>query len=335
MLPISFLAVVALSGSISSGECRPPKDSSEAKLLAFFAAPIAFSPSGHAERLAPGAVRLSFELTYVPTPSADIRRSSYCQRKSENTDLSPVFPRPRLAIGLPGGLYVEGSYLPPITVLDATPNLGSVALGWVHPLRALAGGGSTWLTLRGHATFGEVKGPITCSSDAIQSSNPSAVCYGDSPSDDAYKPNMIGGEGILGWTGAGRFAGYVGVGYTSIKPRLLVHFLSLNNVLDDTQVLLDDSRIAAFVGGRVRLSPRHRVHCRALLGAEGCHDPSHRRELDAARRALTLRGAATEGTIEFTVASRSWRCPALAPAPWRFVAIAWDARGRNGVPGPV
>ncbi len=256
MISVPLLAVIALTGSLSSGECRPPKDSSEAKLLAFFAAPIAFSPSGHAERLAPGAVRLSFDVTYVPTPGADIRRSSYCQRKSENTDLSPVFPRPRLAIGLPGGLFVEGSYLPPITVLEATPNLGSIALGWSHALRSVGDGSSTWLTLRGHATFGEVKGAITCSSDAIQQTNPSLVCYGDAPSDDTYKPNMIGGEGILGWTGAGRLAGYVGAGYTSIKPRFFVHFLGLNNVLDDTRVLLDDSRISAFAGGRIRFTPR-------------------------------------------------------------------------------
>ena len=98
-----FLALVASTGSVASvDECRPPKDSSEAKLLAFFAAPIAFSPAGHAERLAPGAVRLSFDLTYVPKPGADISRASFCNRKSENTSLSPVFPRPRLAVGLPG-----------------------------------------------------------------------------------------------------------------------------------------------------------------------------------------------------------------------------------------
>lgn len=255
MIPVSFLAVAALSGSLAAGECRPPRDSSDAKLLAYFVAPIAFSPAGHAEPLAPGAVRLSFDVTYVPTPPADIRRSSFCQRKGENTELSPIFPRPRLAVGLPGGLYVEGSYLPPVTVLDATPNLGSVALGWARPIRTMANGSSTWFSLRAHATFGEVKGPITCSSDAIQNTNPSAVCYGNSPSDDAYKPNMVGGEGILGWTGAGRLAGYLGAGYTSIKPRLHVNFLSLNNVLDDTRVVLDDSRVAAFVGGRFRLAP--------------------------------------------------------------------------------
>jgi len=249
-------AVVAAARALAGAECRPPKDSSEAKLLAFFAAPIAFSPAGNAGLLAPGAVRLSFDLTYVPTPGADIRRASFCQRKSENTELSPVFPRPRLAVGLPGGFFLEGSYLPPITVLDATPNLGSLALGWSRALGTSVAGSGAWVTLRGHATFGKVTGPITCSADAIQSTNPSAVCYGDEPSDDSYYPNMIGGEGIVGWTGSGRLSAYIGGGYTSIRPRFDVNFRSLSGTVDNTRVALDDSRIAAFAGARVRLSPR-------------------------------------------------------------------------------
>lgn len=249
------LALVAAAHSLAGGECRPPKDSSEAKLLAFFGAPLAFSPAGHAERLAPGAVRLSFDLTYVPSPSADIRRSSYCQNKSENTSLSPVFPRPRIAVGLPGGFSVEGSYLPPVTVLDATPNLGSLALGWTRAL-ASHSGGSTWLTLRGHATFGKVSGPITCPADQIQTSSASRPCYGRKASDDTYRPNMFGGEGILGWTGSGRLSAYAGAGYTSIKPRFDVNFTYATGVLDDTRVVLDDTRITAFIGGALRVSPR-------------------------------------------------------------------------------
>ena len=259
VVPI-FLALVASTGSVASvasvDECRPPKGSSEAKLLAFFAAPIAFSPAGHAERLAPGAVRLSFDITYVPKPAVSIRRSSVCENKGENTALSPVFPRPRLAVGLPGGFFLEGSYLPPITVLDATPNLGSVALGWTRTLSGSDEGVGAWLTLRTHATFGKVKGPITCSADALQSTAINQPCYGNTPSDDTYEPNMLGAEGMLGWSGSGRFAGYVGAGYTSIKPRFQVNFTSLQGNLDNTKVLLDDSRIAAFAGGRYRVGGR-------------------------------------------------------------------------------
>lgn len=262
---LALVSVVAMGGA---GECRPPKDSSEAKLLAYFAAPIAFSPAGNAGPMAPGAIRLSFDLTYVPTPSADIRRASFCQRKSENTNLSPIFPRPRLAVGLPGGFYVEGSYLPPVTVLDATPNLGSLALGWTRSLRGGVAGSvvpdpnantTTWLAVRAHATIGSVKGAITCSDEAIQNTNPSRVCYGNEPSNDRYQPNMFGLEAMLGWTGGGRWSGYVGGGYTSIRPRFDVNFLSLNGVLDDTRVLLDDGRITAFAGGRLRVTARTAV----------------------------------------------------------------------------
>ncbi|MEO7511058.1 MAG: hypothetical protein ABIZ91_04780, partial [Gemmatimonadaceae bacterium] len=188
VVPLVFAVVASLTSSGGSlavpGECRPPKDSSEAKLLAFFSVPIAFSPAGHAERLAPGAVRLSFDLTWVPTPDADIRRASYCNRKSENTDLSPIFPRPRLAVGLPGGFFLEGSYMPPITVLDATPNLGSVALGWSRSLSESGDGLGSWVTLRAHATMGEVTGPITCSNSALQTTSRVQPCYGNEPSDD-------------------------------------------------------------------------------------------------------------------------------------------------------
>ncbi len=260
--PLLFALAASANAMLSSGECRPPKDSSEALLMAFFSAPIAFSPAGHANRLAPGAVRLSFDVTYVPSPPASIRRASFCNRKSENTELSPVFPRPRLALGLPGGFYVEGSYLPPVTVLDATPNLGSIALGWSHSLTGSESGPSTWVTLRAHATFGSVKGPITCSADAIQTTAINQQCYGNRPSDDTYRPNMMGGEGIVGWNANPRFSGYVGAGYTAIKPRFQVNFTSLLGTTDNTKLLLNDSRLAAFAGGR------YRVHSRVNLTGE-------------------------------------------------------------------
>ena len=107
---------------------RRRRSSNEAKLLAFFATPIAFSPGGIVEGLAPWHVRVGFEASYVPSPSKEMQQPEACYtvKKTENTNLSPVFPRPRVTIGLPGGLMLEGSYLPPIKVADAKPNLGSV-----------------------------------------------------------------------------------------------------------------------------------------------------------------------------------------------------------------
>jgi hypothetical protein len=129
--------------------------------------------------------------------------------------------------------------------MDATPNLGSVALGWVKPLTS-----TSFVSLRAHATFGKVDGAITCSEDALQQTTATKACYGDKPSKDSYKPNMIGGEGIYGFSPNPRFTAYVGAGYTSLTPRFQVGFTSLNGAVDDTKVIVDLSRVSAFAGGR-------------------------------------------------------------------------------------
>ena len=62
---LAFLSGVFFSASAAHAQlnytCTPPKESNEAKLLAFFATPIAFSPGGIVEGLAPWHVRVGFE----------------------------------------------------------------------------------------------------------------------------------------------------------------------------------------------------------------------------------------------------------------------------------
>src|SRR5690606_28958690 len=106
----------------AAAQCRPGPNSNEAKLLAYYAAPLTFSPGGTLERLAPGGVRLAFDLTWIPEPSESLRRTDQCfLPKEENTQLSPILPRPRVAVGVAGDLVLEATWLPPITVADATP----------------------------------------------------------------------------------------------------------------------------------------------------------------------------------------------------------------------
>jgi len=108
--------------------------------------------------------------------------------------------------------------------------------------------------LRSHFTIGSVTGPITCSPDVIQVSNPAAACYATEPSEDTYKPNMLGFEGALGFGGNGRFSSYIGAGYTVLRPRFQVGYRDANGVLDDTKIIVNLSRLTAFAGGRWRLS---------------------------------------------------------------------------------
>ena len=251
-----LIVLVAIASQVLEAQvvCKPGESSNEAKMMAFFAAPLAFSPGGHAGPLKSGEIRLAFDVTYVPTPSDDIRHPEKCynNNKTENTELSPVFPRPRIAIGLGGGLAVEAMYLPPVTVLDATPNLLSVALSYTRSLTSSIG-----LGFRGHATFGEVGGPITCSKDVIQSNQPTGNCYAFKPSDDTYKPNMFGGEAMLSF-GAhdARLRTYVGGGFTSLAPEFQVGYVDALNNVDDTRIEVSLQRLAAFAGGAYRISPR-------------------------------------------------------------------------------
>ena len=236
--------------------CRPSTESNEAKLLAFFATPIAFSPGGIVESVAPWHARVSFEATYVPSPSKKIQQPEACYgiKKTENTNLSPVFPRPRVTIGLPGGLLLEASYLPPVTVADAQPNLGSFALARPWKIAGAEGAATTMVLLRAHATLGRVRGSITCPKKALQTADPNIACYGSSPSSDTYKPNMFGGEVGLAREGAGgRWGAYAMSGPTWLRPRFQVGFQYKDAAFDDTKITVDMTRLAAGAGAWYRV----------------------------------------------------------------------------------
>ncbi|MEP7345431.1 MAG: hypothetical protein ABI877_09190 [Gemmatimonadaceae bacterium] len=258
---VSALAAVAgitLSTSLDA-QCIVPKESNEAKLLAYYAAPLAFSPSGTLGVMKAGAIRLGFEVTLIPAPGDELRRTNICfLPKQENSQLSPVFPRPHLAVGLGGGFFAEAMYLPPVTVMDATPNMGSVALGYARALSAKTG-----FALRGHATFGEVKGPITCNKDALQDNNENSACYGDEISDDTYKPNILGAEAALTFQPSERLSGYLGAGFASLKPRFQVGFQPEGKPFDSTRVVVDLKRFSLEFGGAFHLS--HRIALTAEL----------------------------------------------------------------------
>lgn len=251
----SLLALIALpiTDLFAQGVCRPDDDEREAKLLAFYTGPLTFSPGGNVTSLRLGQLRLGFEATYVPEPSAEISRPERCyaSNKSEDTRLSPVFPRPRAALGLGGGFVIEASYLPPVTLFDATPNLASIALS------RLTSVGPASLLLRVHGTFGQVKGAITCSEDAIQLEDTAEPCYSSQKSDDTYKPNMFGAEAAVAFVMGGRTTGYAGAGVSSLRPRFRVGFQDArpNTQYDDRKIIVDLNRVSLFGGALYQVTP--------------------------------------------------------------------------------
>lgn len=242
------LLLVAIPSAAIQAQCRPGKDTNEAKLLAFYSAPLAFSSITPAEYSTTFGVKIIGEAEPVPKPDPEIQKTGACfTSKSENTSLSPVFGRPRITILLPRGFALEASYLPPVTIADATPALFGLSAQKVFPLSALAR--SLHLSVRGHAVRGNVKGPITCPRKSLQSSSPLSPCYGTRPSRDTFSPNVTGVElALTGWTSDRSSAFFLGGGENWLKPRFQVGFTSATGSVDNTRVEVDLTRTVLFGG---------------------------------------------------------------------------------------
>jgi len=243
-----FLCVAVDAG----GQCRVSSESNEGKLLAFYTAPIAFSMATAPTVMTAGSVRIGAEGEYVPKPDSELEQTGACfTQKSEQTSLSPVFGRPRLTIGIPLGFSVELAYLPPVTIARAKPNLFSFAVAQTthHSFGPATG---TTVMLRGHGTFGNVKGAITCPAGSLQQTSPTAPCYGTEPSNDTFHPDMFGGELAAGITPMTRAISlYAGVGATRIDPHFQVGFTDANGNVDVTEVELNTPLTRASVFGGV------------------------------------------------------------------------------------
>ena len=245
---------LCLSPCVVRGQCKPPRGSHEARLLAFYSVPVVFTadPSMLATPSSP-ELRVAVEGAYVPTPSASVQHTEYCYTgKAEHTGLTSVFGRPRVALTLPSGFGAEFSYLPSVTISEATPNLVSGAVWFTRLIQ-----NGTALTFRVHGTTGTIRGPITCPKDALQQGDPNGVCYGNAPSMDEFKPQMAGEELIVQKSSAATPVSFVaGVGVNQLLPRFRVGFSDLNGGTDHTTISVNLTRYTAFLGGTFRFAKR-------------------------------------------------------------------------------
>lgn len=236
------LAAAVISAGAAGAQCKVSAGSNEGKLLAFYTVPIVFSAATEPEATTAGSVRVGLEGEYIPKPDPQIQRTGKCfLQKSEHTSLSPVFGRPRITIGLPASFALEASYLPPVKIADAKPNLGSVAISHTQRLPFSRVTGGATLMIRANATFGNVKGPITCPKSALQTTTPSAACYGTTPSNDTFSPNMYGIDLLAGVRPPRSVFGfYAGAGANQIDPHFQVGFTNGQGGVDRTKVQLEN-----------------------------------------------------------------------------------------------
>ncbi|HEX2717428.1 MAG TPA: hypothetical protein VHM67_07085 [Gemmatimonadaceae bacterium] len=249
-------ALLLAASAARAQDCHPGKNSNEAKLLAFYSVPVAFSP----QLVGPGADNaprffVGADAAYVPTPDAALRITSECFiPKDHTTHLTSIFPRPRIGVRLPFGLFGEASYLPPVRIAGAKAHVFSAALS--GEAMVFPGDAGVAVVTRLHGTVGTIQGAITCSRAALRPDDPADPCFGTQPSEDTFHPNMLAGEAIVARRFARRGELYLGAGTTWLRPRFQVGFRDGFGGLEDTRLVVNLNRTNVFGGGAVRLAER-------------------------------------------------------------------------------
>ena len=230
--------------------CRPSTGSNEARTLAIFSVPLAFSPSA-----APGratGLTLGVEAASVPNVDPATATPTTCRpgKGPENTDLLPALARPRIGFALPLGLGLEASWIPPVRVAGVKANLIGLSL-----TRTFGRADGLAAAVRAHATFGSIHAPVTCDREAL--GDPESECFQGELSDDRFSPNIMGADISVGWAMAGgRLRPYVGSGYNRLQPRFQVNFRNRFGELDTTRVAVNLNRAVVFGGAGWQLSDR-------------------------------------------------------------------------------
>lgn len=183
---------------------------------------------------APGALRsleLALSLEGISIPSIDGQTGG--KRQITASDHTPVFPRPRLMLGLPTPegfrAFVGASYVPPVTLLDVSTHLGGLEAGIAYAPGPLSIG------VRAHAVYAWSRAPVT-----------------DPATRDTLESFLFGGEVSAGWrirSGGVTWTPYAGAGVTRLHGRF--------RVTSDGVILVSDATLLALHGGVRVLAGRH------------------------------------------------------------------------------
>lgn len=257
----------------AQGDCFPGPESNEAKTMAIFAVPLAFSRGG-APELFPG-FKAGLELAYLPKVDDVTATPTVCRpgKGPEHTNLLFGIPRPRFGMPLPFGLTLQASWIPPIRVNGVKANLFGLSLE-----KAFGRMDGLVAALRAHATFGSIHAPITCDDRALEDA--ASECFRGTRSDDRLSPNIMGVDFAVGGSLAdGRLRPYGGAGYNRLQPRFQVNFTNQFGELDDRRVEVNLNRLVMFGGatwdvtgrlgvtGEVYAAPADAVTARVIVRA--------------------------------------------------------------------
>jgi hypothetical protein len=202
-----------------------------------------------------GAVGLDF-LVIPPLPCA--RRFALSHTKTEDTNKTPVAPRPRVTFALdgPGPTVLSGgfAYVPPVTVFGTRNVIVAGEFGVGAPF---GGDDKLQAAVRVHATL------MKTIADIATSLNPSAE-----PVDDLFVASTFGGDASFGYA-VGMVTPYVVVGVTDVST---VFYVGDDGVIGNN--------VHPYIGPVASLGADALVHERIRLAGEVYVAPGGHSTLD-------------------------------------------------------
>jgi hypothetical protein len=186
------------------------------------------------------ALQVSLGVEAITVPSIDGTTGG--KRQITASDHTPLFPRPRLMVGLPAPAAFRAfaglAYIPPITIEDVSTHYGAAEAGIAYAPGPLS------VSLRGHAVYAFSRSPVT-----------------EPQTRDTLESFLYGADAMCGYAleaGWASFTPYAGLGVTHLHGRF--------RVTSDGVVLTSDDTVLAVHAG-VRLLVRDRWEAAVELDA--------------------------------------------------------------------
>ncbi len=213
---MALLAAAALSSSanafvaeecVETANAGPPADYSEQGqqdfLLNYFSLATTFSPLHAPVPHKPGTGSIGLELAGIPPLGCD-RRLVLDYTKTEDTNKTPVAPRPRVSFTFPKlgpvAIYAGLGYVPPVTVFGTRNVIVSAEAGFGIPLDS-----GLQLGARYHATLMKTVAEIA-----------TPFNEGDPAYDDFYMGSTFGLDAMVGYK-VPKWTPYLALGMTDVS----------------------------------------------------------------------------------------------------------------------
>jgi hypothetical protein len=230
--------------------------------MQYFAAVTLPSGLGTPRLMEPGQFEISIEYGQIPSLSEEERRVGFNGTKVEDLNRTSYLVRPVVTVGIGKGLELSASYLPPVELDGAEPNIFTLTLA-----RPVVEQDDWRLGLRLVSQFGSVKGDFTCSRRMVDAGDdPVENPFGcEAPSKDEHSFVSVGLEVSTAWAlGAeGSWEPHFALAYYHMDLEFQVN--AMYSGIEDRKRLKTSGGIwTATAGLTYRMSPKWKLTAEAF-----------------------------------------------------------------------